>query len=90
MLRFVQDIPLGPGHRSWPQVEHTTEQAPLALHEQPLLGLWGKKTLFSMMIFSPFGKKFPHAVVQTWRDAGHYLLEDQPEAAQRIAEFLSE
>jgi haloalkane dehalogenase len=91
VLRFVQDIPLAPGHRSWPQVEHTTEQAPLALQEQPLLVVWGQKDfVFDDDFLSTWQEKFPHAVVQTWRDAGHYLLEDQPEAAERIASFLSE
>ena len=91
VLRFVQDIPLKPSHPAWNRVQKTTEQAPVVLRDQPLLLLWGEQDfVFDNDFLTEWKNKFPHAVTQTWREAGHYLLEDEPEAAKRIAAFLNE
>ena len=91
VLHFVQDIPLKPSHRSWDRVQRTAEQAPIVLRDQPLLVTWGEQDfVFDDDFLSEWKNNFPHAVIQTWREAGHYLLEDEPEAADRIVTFINE
>jgi haloalkane dehalogenase len=75
-LRFVQDIPLGPGDPAWAIVEATGQQ----LHQlagKPMLLAWGLKDfVFDRAFFDEFVRRFPAAEAHAWDDAGHYVLED--------------
>jgi haloalkane dehalogenase len=75
-LRFVQDIPLGPGDPSWPAV--------LALHAglahfraTPALVCWGERDfVFDEHFLRQWQRELPDAEVHRFPDAGHYVLED--------------
>ena len=76
-LRFVQDIPLAPGDRAWPQVE----QAGRRLHEfadRPAFIGWGLQDfVFDRHFLDGFTHALPNAEVHAFADAGHYVLEDK-------------
>jgi pimeloyl-ACP methyl ester carboxylesterase len=80
ILRFVQDIPLEPGHRSRGRLSQI--EANLYLLEQhPMLLLWGAKdfcfTPHSFLI--EWQQRFPYAETRVIEDAGHYVVEDAHE-----------
>jgi len=78
-LRFVQDIPLVRGDRSYAIV---TEVASSTRHFQdlPMLICWGLKDfVFSYHFLDEWGRHFPKAEVHRFADCGHYILEDAAE-----------
>ncbi len=75
-LRFVQDIPLHRGHRSYSTLA-AVEDGLAALAEKPLLLAWGMKDwCFSPAFLAQFRSHFPMAKVREFADCGHYLPED--------------
>lgn len=88
--RFVQDIPLQPGDRAYELVSQVDSQLD-RLAAVPLLVLWGMKDfVFDRSFLDEWIARFPRAEVHRFHQAGHYLLEDEPEAVPaRIREFLS-
>jgi haloalkane dehalogenase len=89
-LRFVQDIPLGPGDPAWPIVEDTGRQ----LHKldgKPILLAWGLQDfVFDRAFFDEFVRRFPQAQRLAFEDAGHYVLEDAHERiVPKVREFLA-
>jgi pimeloyl-ACP methyl ester carboxylesterase len=77
--RFVQDIPLRPGDRSYDLVswvENRLEQ----LSSVPLLIGWGMRDfVFDRPFLDEWTRRFPHAEVHRFEKAGHYVLEDEAE-----------
>jgi len=85
-LRFVQDIPLGPGDRAWNQMV-LTEKGLDALRDKPMLVCWGMKDfVFDRHFLEEWERRFPHAVVHRFDDCGHYILED---AADEVIPLIS-
>jgi len=89
LLRFVQDIPLGPADPSFGLVRRTDE----ALHQLarvPMLILWGMRDfVFDADYLTQWQNRFPHARVHRFANAGHYLFEEVPgQTARIIADFL--
>jgi len=81
LLRFVQDIPLEPGHPSWGTLL-ATEEGLGRLRDRPTLILWGERDwCFTPVFRKEWQRRFPTAEVHTFADAGHYVVED---AAERV------
>ncbi len=75
-LRFVQDIPLGPGDRGYDIVAETAEKLPL-FADVPMLIAWGLKDfVFDRHFLDEWTRRFPKAEVHPFADCGHYVLED--------------
>jgi haloalkane dehalogenase len=79
--RFVQDIPMGPGHPSYPTLMRIEERLPLLRERKiPLLIVWGGKDFcFNDSFFGQWQKHFPEAQSHYFSDGGHYVLEDKGE-----------
>lgn len=89
--RFVQDIPLKPSDPSYSIVKSVDDN----LHELssiPMIILWGRHDfVFTMEYFREWQKRFPAAKTHVFDDAGHYLLEDEPDkVCDAIRIFLAE
>jgi haloalkane dehalogenase len=89
-LRFVQDIPLRPGDRSWDTVV-ATEEGLGKLAALPVLVCWGEKDfVFDDHFLREWRRRWPGAEYHVFPDAGHYVLEDQAEAVVSLVEkFLA-
>lgn len=75
-LRFVQDIPLGPGDRAWSRMAET-ESRLFMLRDKPMLVCWGMKDfVFDHHFLEEWERRFPDAEVHRFEDCGHYILED--------------
>jgi haloalkane dehalogenase len=84
LLRFVQDIPLGPKDPSFALVQETQRNLH-RLAAVPMLILWGMRDfVFDGDYLAQWQAHFPRAEVRRFENAGHYLFEDQPEATARI------
>lgn len=88
--RFVQDIPLGPEHRSWAVVADI-EARLSQLKDVPVFLPWGMKDwVFDEAFLNGWVQRFPKAAVRRFEDAGHFLLEDEPQAVTALlADFLA-
>lgn len=88
--RFVQDIPLRPGDRSYEVISQVQERLPL-LQAVPMLILWGMKDfVFDAPVLDEWVRRFPAAEVHRFPRAGHLLFEDEREAVNAIVRsFLS-
>ena len=79
VLRFIQDIPLHPGDRSYTIVSNIENSLNL-FNSTPMLICWGLRDfIFSEGFLNEWCRRFPHAEVHRFSDAGHYLLEDAGE-----------
>ncbi len=90
-LRFVQDIPLGPGDSGWDLI--TQVEAGLGqFADRPALLCWGLRDfVFDQHFLDRFMHFWPQAEVLSLADAGHYVLEDAAEdVIPRIRRFLAE
>lgn len=77
--RFVQDIPLNSGHPTWDLVSQTQDTLE-RLKDVPMLFCWGMRDfVFDRHFLAEWVRRFPHATVHRFDDAGHYLLEDAGE-----------
>jgi len=88
-LKFVEDIPLSPGDPSYAIVKNVDANL-YKLSQVPLLILWGAHDfVFDQAYLQEWRQRFPHAKVHVFEEAGHYVLEDEPEeAVRRIDNFL--
>lgn len=88
--RFVQDIPLGPGHPSWEMVRFVEEHLP-TLSALPLQIIWGERDfVFDKHFLAEWRRRWPAAEIHSFPDAGHYVLEDLgAEAIALIKAFLA-
>jgi cis-3-alkyl-4-acyloxetan-2-one decarboxylase len=86
--RFVQDIPMEKGHKSW----HTLSEIESKLRTLPhkKLILWGGKDFcFNRHFFEKWVSLYPEADAHWYAKAGHYVLEDAlEEVALRIKDFV--
>lgn len=88
-LRFVQDIPLRPGHRSFALAKWVDDN----LHrvaKLPALICWGGRDfVFDHHFLAEWKKRLPRADVHLFPDAGHYVLEDaREEVVALVKDFL--
>lgn len=90
ILRFVQDIPLGPGDPAF-QVISELEQGLVRLADLPMLVCWGGKDfVFDDHFLAEWRRRFPAAAVHRFADAGHWVMEDaSTEIIDLVREFLS-
>jgi len=73
---FVRDIPLRPGHVSWPTLCEVEGNLP-KLRSKPMLILWGGRDFcFNDWFYGEWLRRFPEAQRHYFAEAGHYLLED--------------
>jgi haloalkane dehalogenase len=85
VLRFVQDIPLGPGDPAWPVLEEVEAALP-GFAQRPTLLCWGMKDfVFDGDYLAEWTRRFPGAEVHRFEDAGHWVLED---AGEEIAPLV--
>jgi haloalkane dehalogenase len=75
-LRFVQDIPMDPGHESWATLQAV--EAGLAQFKQhPMLLCWGRHDfVFNDSFLHEWQQRFPQAETQYFENAGHFVVED--------------
>ncbi len=86
---FVRDIPLSPAHRSWATLA-AVEQGLAQFENHPTTILWGLKDFcFNQSFLDRWMAIYPDAEKTVFHQAGHYLLEDSPEAVSAIAGFLT-
>lgn len=75
-LRFVQDIPLrqdAASHATLSDIERSLQR----FAEHPMLICWGMKDFcFHEWFLREWTRRFPHAQVREFADAGHYVVED--------------
>ncbi len=86
---FVRDIPMEPAHRSRATLAKIDES--LAALQKPVQILWGERDwCFTPQFREEWQKRFPKAYVHKFDDAGHYLIEDEPNGViARIRDFAS-
>lgn len=83
-LKFVQDIPLSVNDPSFDLVKSVDENLSRLSHI-PMLICWGRKDfVFDDDYLYQWHIRFPNALIHTFSDAGHYLLEDAPDKASMI------
>jgi cis-3-alkyl-4-acyloxetan-2-one decarboxylase len=89
-LLFVYDIPIGPEDPSFQMVQDVDHQL-TRLQHLPMLICWGKHDfVFDLDYFNEWQRRFPKAEAHLYQNAGHYLLEDEPESvACVISDFLT-
>jgi pimeloyl-ACP methyl ester carboxylesterase len=89
-LRFVQDIPLTPGDAAYAAVSEI-EKGLSGFADTPILLLWGEKDfVFKPAVLTVFEKIWPHAEVQRFPRAGHYVLEEAAgDVVPRVRDFLT-
>jgi haloalkane dehalogenase len=79
VLRFVEDIPLAPGHPAYALVA----EVEAGLHRftnVPMLVCWGLRDfVFDQAFLGEWRRRFPAAEVHPFPEAGHYVLEDAGE-----------
>jgi haloalkane dehalogenase len=81
VLRFVQDIPLSPRDPSWSTLLELERRLP-ELASLPVHLLWGERDFcFTPRFREEWQRRLPHATVQSFAAAGHYLFEDERDAA---------
>jgi haloalkane dehalogenase len=75
--RFVQDIPLRPGDRSYDLVSWVQRRLP-ELASRPIFIGWGMRDfVFDHQFLDEWTGRFPHAEVHRFPEAGHFVLEDE-------------
>ena len=75
--RFVQDIPLRPGDRSYDAVSFMEDRLGLFADTPMLIG-WGMRDfVFDRYFLAEWERRFPITEVHRFPLSGHYLLEDE-------------
>lgn len=89
-LLFVWDIPVHPEDTSYKLVQEVDGLLKILQHI-PILICWGKHDfVFDLDYFAEWQRRFPKADARLFENAGHYLLEDEPEKiSQAIREFIA-
>lgn len=87
--RFVQDIPMSSGHRSWSTLCRIAEELP-RLRSQPVHLLWGMRDwCFTPAFLAEWQRRFPEAETTRLDEAAHLVFEDLPAEATGVArDFL--
>jgi len=88
-LRFVQDIPLKPGDRTYDLVS-TVADGINQFRSIPKLICWGELDfVFDRHFLEEWQQRFPDAEIHRFPDCGHYILEDaEEEVVPLISAFL--
>jgi pimeloyl-ACP methyl ester carboxylesterase len=88
-LRFVQDIPLKPGDRSY-DLAKWVDQRLEQLRRRPVFIGWGARDfVFDTRFLAQWRRRLPEAEIHSFADAGHYVLEDASEALiPQVREFV--
>ena len=91
VYRFVGDIPATENHPSYPTLREIENQLAL-FRNKPVAFIWGMQDwCFSPDFLARFLQFFPEADVHRLAEAGHYLLEDDPETVIDVMErFIRE
>lgn len=77
-LRFVEDIPLAPGHPSWDTLIEIERSLP-RVRELPMCLIWGERDwCFTPAFRAEWERRFPQAEVHKVERAGHWVTEDAP------------
>jgi len=86
---FVRDIPMEPNHRS--RATLAGIEAGLSSFRKPVQILWGERDwCFTPQFRGEWQARFPKAYVHRFENAGHYLIEDEPNGViARIRDFTS-
>ncbi len=85
IYRFVQDIPMRPGHPTYATLEGIERALPV-LADRPVCLIWGMRDwCFTPHFLQRFLEFFPAAEVHRLQDAGHYVVED---AHERIVPWI--
>lgn len=86
IARFVADIPLDPIHPSYACLGRIDRNVGTALANKPISLVWGLEDfVFTRTVYLDWRKRFPQAEGLVLPEAGHYLLEDDP---QRVCSFV--
>lgn len=76
VLRFVQDIPLGPADPAYAPIAET-QQLLHRLGDRPVLICWGDRDfVFDHHFLEEWQRIYPNAEVHRFAEAGHYVMED--------------
>jgi haloalkane dehalogenase len=87
LARFIEDIPLTPAHPSFERLRQIDCNFTTALSQKPLALLWGLQDfVFNRQIFLDWRERLPQARTLVLPEAGHYLLEDEPDRAFAFVE----
>lgn len=89
IYQFVKDIPMSRTHRTWSVLE-TIENKLSTIADWPIQLIWGMKDwCFRPECLRRFEENWPEAESHELADAGHYVIEDEPEEVDRLVrEFL--
>ncbi len=89
ILKFIQDIPLKEKDQSYSLGKYMDENLYRLAHI-PKLICWGKRDfVFDTEYLAEWQRRFPDAEIHTFPDAGHYVLEDEPETiVNLVKDFL--
>ncbi|HEX6255270.1 MAG TPA: alpha/beta fold hydrolase [Euzebyales bacterium] len=89
ILRFVRDVPEGPGGRTHPLLVETAANLH-RLADRPAQIVWGlRDPVLTAPYLDAWRRTLPDAEVHALDDAGHLVLEDAAEAVPLIAAFLA-
>lgn len=76
---FVKDIPLTADHPSYQTGLAVDEGLVETVGDKPMQICWGLQDfVFDAQFLAEWQRRFPHAQVESYADAGHYVLEDVP------------
>lgn len=91
VLRFVEDIPMGPEHPSF-EVLLGIEHGLWMLRDKPVAVAWGMKDwCFTPKFYERWVDFFPHAETVKLPNAGHWLFEDAlPDIIPFLRHFINE
>jgi haloalkane dehalogenase len=79
-LAFVLDIPLAPTDPAYGPLQEVQENLE-QFQQTPMLICWGEKDfVFDRSFLEEWIKRFPQADVHRFPEAGHYVLEELPDA----------
>jgi len=87
--RFVKDIPMSQDHPTWSTLKSVEDNLPKIKGEK--LILWGAKDFcFTTHFFNRWRSIYPDAQSHLYKEAGHYILEDEAQdTLKRIKSFLN-
>lgn len=91
IMRFVQDIPRRPRDRVYGLLSEV-ESHLCEFRDTPTLICWGLRDfIFDHHFLASWRKHLPNAIVHSFKDAGHYVLEDAgDEVARLLRRFLED
>lgn len=91
VARFVQDIPLTPSHPTYAVLEQLEENLSRLTH-CAVQFIWGMRDwCFDIRCLDRLSSHFPAARVLRLSDAGHWVVEDQPEKVlATVSDFLDQ